>query len=255
MEHLIACRIQSYGPHRERGWSHLPEIGLRHVEVKVPADAAEADVLRQRLDNHGLTASSFQGEIPIAEADVAERVRPQLATCAAFGTRYLFVSVKAGEVDPETVHQRLRAVGDVADEHDVTVVMETHPDLMTNGDVARQHMEAIDHPRIRVNFDTANILFYNQGLTPESELEKVIDYVAAVHLKDSTGAYQTFDFPALGRGIVDLPRIFGMLDERGFTGPYTMELEGTAGVEFDEPTQLQYVADSVQHLRDIGALR
>ena len=34
---------------------------------------------------------------------------------------------------------------------------------------------------------------------------------------------------------------------------FTIELEGTRGVERDEAGQLQYVADSVAYLRQIGA--
>jgi sugar phosphate isomerase/epimerase len=84
------------------------------------------------------------------------------------------------------------------------------------------------------------------------ELEKLADYVAAVHLKDTNGGYKAWHFPSLGSGVVDFPEIFRRMDARGFTGPYTMELEGVQGVELDEAGQLQYVADSVAYLQSIG---
>ena len=45
-----------------------------------------------------------------------------------------------------------------------------------------------------------------------------------------------------------------MLGQRGFAGPYTMELEGVDGQPADEAGRLRYVADSVAYLRSIGAM-
>ena len=42
--------------------------------------------------------------------------------------------------------------------------METHPDLITNGQVARQTMTSINHPGVRVNFDTANVYGRHLGV-------------------------------------------------------------------------------------------
>lgn len=252
MPNLIACRVASYGEFAERAWTHLPEIGIRHVEIDVPADDA-VDAVRRRLADHGLAASSLGGRCSIEAADAVEVMKPQLATCAALGARICFLSVHAGEADRAEVYGRLHALGAAAAAQNVTVALETHPDLMSSGDVARQTMAAVDHPNVRVNFDTANIYYYNENVTAPTELAKVLDHVGAVHLKDSRGRPHTWDFPALGAGIVDFPEVFRMLDDHGFDGPCTMELEGSEGITFDEAGRLQYVADSVAYLRRIGA--
>lgn len=253
MSHLIACRVASYGNYQDRAWSHLPEIGIRNVEIPVPA-ADELDGVKTRLSDHGLTATSLQARCDIGQADAADVMRAQLETCAAMNVKFCFVSIKAGETDRSLVWDRLRAIGDDAEPLDVTVVMETHPDLVTNGDEGAETMRAIDHPRVRINFDTGNIYFYNQNRTAVDELRKVIGFVDAVHLKDSGGTYQEWNFPTLGTGVVDLPGVFRLLDQRGFTGPCTMELEGTRGKDRNEAEQLAYIADSVSYLREIGAL-
>jgi len=252
MPNVIACRIASYGKYQDRAWSHLPEIGVRNVEMPVPP-LDQRDAARRRLADHGLTATSLQSLCDISQADAVETMRPQLEACAEFGARVCFVSIKAGDTDRALVWDRLRAIGDVAQTLGVVVAMETHPDLITNGDVARETMTAIDHPHVRVNFDTGNIYFYNEGRTAVGELDKIIDCVAAVHLKDSGGGYQEWNFPTLGTGAVDFPAIFKRLADHGFTGPCTMELEGTKGTDRDEPAQLAYIADSVAYLRSIGA--
>jgi len=252
MAHTIACRILSYGQYQDRGWSHLPEIGVENVEIPVPAPDERA-AMKRKLADHGLKATSLQALCDITKPDAVEVMKPQLATCVDFDAQYCFLSAKPGDTDRSLIWERLRGMGDVAAGLGVTIVIETHPPLLTNGDLGRQTMEAIDHPYVRINFDTANIYFYNENRTAVGELAKVIDYVASVHLKDTPGGYQEWNFPVLGTGVVDFPEIFKMLDGRGFAGPFTMELEGTQGVDFDEAGQLRYIADSVAYLRRIGA--
>lgn len=86
------------------------------------------------------------------------------------------------------------------------------------------------------------------------ELLKVIDHVAAIHLKDTNGNFKDHDFPALGKGVVDFPAVFKALDAKGFAGPYTMELEGAAMANFTEQQYLDHVAESAAYLRSIGAM-
>lgn len=253
MNNTIACRLASYGPHQDRAWSHLPSIGIKHVEIPVPLPE-DLDAVRQRLAGHGLQATSLQGQCQIAKADIVDDMRMQFYACSELGATILFLSVKAGDTPRQDVWDRLRGIGDLAATEGVTVVIETHPDLITNGDVGRATMEAVAHPNIGINFDTANIYYYNQNMDAVSELRKVIEYVKAVHLKDTNGQYQTWHFPALGAGIVDFPEVFRLLDARGFSGPFTMELEGIKGVEMDEAGYVKMVEDSVHYLRHMGAM-
>jgi len=253
MANLIACRILSYGQYQDRAWTHLPEIGIRNVEMPIPP-AEQRTEIRKKLADNGLTVTSMQSLCDVTLPEAVEIMRPQLEVCVEFGVRYCFLSAKAKDTDRKVIYDRLRAIGEAARSLGVTVVLETHPDLVTNGDVGRQTMQAVDHPNIRINFDTANVYFYNRGITAVGELAKLIDYVATVHLKDSTGKFEEWVFPTLGAGVVDFPEVFRMLNARGFAGPCTMELEGTKGVDFDEAGQLKYIADSATYLRGIGAL-
>ncbi len=253
MASLVACRILSYGKYQDRAWTHLPTIGIRNIELPIPPVERWPEV-RKRIADNGLRVTVLQSLCDVTLPDAVEIMRPQLDACVEFGARYCFLSAKAKDTDRSVIYNRLGRIGDAARSLGVTVVLETHPDLATNGDVARRTMQAVDHPNIRINFDTANVYFYNRDVTAVGELAKVIDYVASVHLKESTGKFEEWVFPVLGTGVVDFPEVFRMLNARGFDGPCTMELEGTKGVDFDEAGQLKYIADSAAYLRRIGAL-
>jgi L-ribulose-5-phosphate 3-epimerase len=253
MASIVSCRLQSYGKHIDLAWGHLPTLGIRHVEMPIPAFGEVVDT-RKRLESHGLSVASFQGSCPIADPGVVSLLAAQCEVCKAFGSHRLFVSVKAGDLDKEIVYDRLRAAGDEAARSDVFIMLETHPDLVTNGDVGARTMAGVNHPNVRINFDTANIYYYNQATDAVSELRKILPFVEGVHLKDTDGGYQKFHFPALGTGVVDFPAVIRLMTDRGYDGPFTMELEGTSGVEKTAEEQVAYVAESAGYLRKIGLL-
>jgi sugar phosphate isomerase/epimerase len=250
---LIACRISSYGPYVALAYEHLAGLGIRFVEIPLPAPG-ELDAVRAALQQHGLSASSIHGECDLARADVAEQVAAQMPTFAALGTRTMFVSVKAGDTPLATAFGRLHEAGEVAGRHGVTIVLETHPDLLTRADVALETMRAVDHPYVRINYDTANIYFYNRDVDGVEELRRVVPYVGAVHLKDTDGGYQHWHFPALGRGIVRFSEVFRILDQAGFSGPCTIEIEGVEGETRTERLVCDRIAASVGYLRGLGRL-
>ena len=252
MPNLIACRLTAYGRHSAAAWSHLPSIGIRHVEMHVPP-LTEQEAVLKRLSDCGLQASSLQARCDLAGPGAVEAMRPQLEACARFGAKICLVAVSAGATPRDAVWERLRGIGQAAAEFGVAVAIETHPDLAENAAVARATVEAVGSPAVRINFDTANIYYYNDGLTEMGELRKIPDIVAAVHLKDSSGRREDPLYPPLGTGVVDFPGVFQFLNGRGFTGPFTMELEGQSRPDRTEAAQLRYIEEAVAYLRGIRA--
>ncbi len=248
---LLACRTASYGKFSESAFGHLPTIGVQHVEINAPAPD-EVDQVKARLERHGLSASSLQCPVEIEAVDVDERLTPSLEAAKALGSGTLFVSVQSGDLDRKVVYERLHRVGVKAAEYGITVGMETHPDLISSAAVALETMRGVDHPNVRVNYDTANIHYYNRDVDHVEEMEKVIDYIGSMHLKDTDGRYKTWCFPAFGEGIVDFKAVFDRLNAHGFYGPFTMEIEGVEGESLNEEETCRRVADSVAHLRSAG---
>ena len=246
----LAVRMTCYGRFPNAGWEHLKTLGVRHVFLPAPAPN-EVQALRERLARHGLTALVLGGRLDLAKDPECRELEPQLAACAALGVKHLFLSPRHEGVAYEEACRRLRAGGERARRHGVTLVLETHPDLGTNADVQRETMRRVDHPNVRINFDTGNITYYNRGADAVAELKKVADFVATVELKEHDGKFHSWFFPALGRGKVDFPALFQVLREHHFTGPLTLELEGVEGVTLDEAAAKKEVADSVDYLRPL----
>lgn len=247
----LACRLASYGTFQDTAWTHLPSLGVRHVFVSLP-EREGVEALQARLKAHGLSALVCRGDGDLASAGLADRMDRQLALCAELGAKYLFLSPKHAGLPREETYDRLRAAGRIAANHGVTIVLETHPDLGTNAAVQRETMEGVGHPNVRVNFDTGNITYYNEGADVLAELEQIAPYVATVELKDHDGKPESWYFPALGKGSTDLPGVLRVLRAHGFRGPVTIEVEGIRGQEWDERQTLEAVAASVSYLRGLG---
>ena len=253
MENIIACNLGSYRQFGADAYIHLAEIGLTNVEIGVPS-AESINEVQSKLNAHGLTATSLLGRCDIQSEAVVSDFQPTLEIADKMGVKVIFVSVHAGDADRNAVYDRLRAIGENAAPAGIKVCLETHPDLIHNGDIALETMQAVNHPNICVNFDTGNVYYYNHNVTAVGEVEKVISHVGAVHLKDTNGGYRTWHFPALGEGVVDFKAVFQTLNDAGFYGPFTMELEGIEGETVDEAGVKARVADSLQHLKDIEVL-
>ena len=111
-----------------------------------------------------------------------------------WGRRLSLLASTRGEAGRNVVYDRLRAIGENAAPFGIKVCLETHPDMAHNGDIALETMKAVDHPNIRINFDTGNVYYYNHDVTAIKEVQKIIEYVGAVHLKDTNGGYRTWNF-------------------------------------------------------------
>ena len=136
----------------------------------------------------------------------------------------------------------------------MTLALETHKGPTQNAEAMLALMSEVDHPHVRLNFDTGNIAYYNKGTDPCDELDKVKHLVRNVHLKDNRGGFEDWYFPAVGDGgAVDFARVREILDGVGFAGPYTIEIEGIGGEP--EPGlegRQERVSRSVAHLRACG---
>ena len=241
MKNVLSSRTGSY--------EVLQRLGVEGVEIGPPAPE-KADELKAELSKYGLSALSVSGGINVVDEDGIEKFDTLLNGAVNMGAKIIFVSAKASDDIPrEVTYERLRKIGDKAAAHGITVCIETHPILCHNGDVALETMEGTNHDNIRLNFDTANIYYYNENVDAVEELKKVAKYVGSVHIKDTDGALKSFVFPPLGEGIVDFPEVFRILNELGFHGPFTFELESTK-----KELMAEALEKSVNYLRRTGCI-
>jgi sugar phosphate isomerase/epimerase len=270
----LAIRLMNYGKFQDDAWTHLPSLDTHYIFMSVPMPD-DVDAVAKLLAEHHLRPLVFRGYtnpgrpsaieggffrdgergMDLGEPSSVDALASRLAVCERMGVKYMFLAPKHTGLSKEAACDKLRRVGEIAKTHGVTVVLETHPDLGVNAAEHLETMQRINHPNVRVNFDTGNITFYNQGTDAVTELKKIIDYVATVELKDHTGQYKVWNFPVLGRGVVNFPAILKILEEHHFCGPITIEVEGVKGVAMDETQTKRYIAESIKYVQSLGSFQ
>ena len=277
MERILSCFSNSYGASgvwtaveriREAGIEHL-ELALRGHDfggLVIPESAVVTekadDATAQRFCEHIALNGVMVSGCNVGGADIRTREGVELTQRRIeFAGKWFGVAVMvsgagqpADEAERRVVIDHLRRIGDTAGEMGITVALETHKGPTQNADAMLTLMDELDHPRLRLNFDTGNIAYYNKGVDPADELEKVKHLVRNVHLKDNRGGFEDWYFPAVGDGgSVDFTRVRDLLDGVAFAGPYTIEIEGIGGEP--EPGlegRQDRIARSVAHLRACG---
>lgn len=279
MKRVVSCFTNCYG---EAGVnaavSHIREAGIDSLELALrghnlgglvipesavitPSSSPESvAAFLALLSEHDVKISGCNvGGADIRTDEGVELTKRRISFAAEhFGVKVVVSGAGQPASDEERTLTRanLRKIGDHAGSLGITVALETHKGPTQNARAMLELMEDLDHPQIRLNFDTGNILYYNDGADVIAELEAVKHLVRNVHLKDSRGGFEDWYFPAIGDGgAIDFRAVREVLDGVGFAGPYTIEIEGILGEP--EPGldgRRERVTRSVAHLRACGYL-
>ena len=254
MSTIISCRTGVFGG-VETALEYLPKAGIFHAEAPLPADN-DYSGLAELAARNGVNIASVSAQLNVGSEEGLRTFRDVVDGLQSIRVPRAFVSAKTGEDQPRSaVIERLSQLAEYAYERNVTICMETHPPLGTNGAIARRTLEDVGHPGMRFNFDTANIYYYNEGTDTITELKKVSEYVGSVHLKDTDGGFKSPHFPPLGQGVVDFASVFEILTGEGFSGPYTLEVEGANVQGLDTQGRMQFLRDCMSFLRALEVVR
>ena len=277
MPRIVACYSNSFGPPGVRAAvAGIADVGLRHVELALrghdfgglvipesavvtkATDPATTLAFLDQLRSSGVEVSGCNvgGADLRTEEGFSTTVGRLLFARGCFGAEVAVTGAgqPADASERRAVVDNLRYLGDLAGEIGIDLAIETHRGPTQDAGAMLALMADVDHPRVRLNFDTGNIAYYNEGADPVAELDRVKHLVRSVHLKDNRGGFEDWYFPALGDGgAVDFLRVREILDGVGFLGPYTIEIEGIGGEPEPGPEVRQdRVARSVAHLRALG---
>lgn len=277
MSRILSCFSNSYGPLgvwvaaenlRATGLTHL-ELALRGhnfgglviPEEVVVTEKADDDTARRFVDHlaaHEVAVSGCNvgGANLLTEEGVTITCNRVRFSARWFGVKICVTGAGQPKNDEEwqIIRGNLRTIGQTAADCGITLALETHKGPTQNAEAMLRTIESVDHPAVRLNFDTGNIAYYNDGVTPMDELRKVAPLVVNVHAKDNRGRLEDWFFPALGEGgAVDFVAIREILDAHNYTGAYTVELEGIGGEPEPGLEERQNrLSKSCEHLKKCG---
>ena len=268
MSRIIAMNSNTYhGYSLEEAIRGIADAGFRYIELTatkgwtehVYPDQPMRRLLRVQdmLKDAGLTPFAMSGHTNLTDPERMRDFRDNIRLAGFFGCRYIVSSV--GEAHLKDRHsagadETARCIAGYIPEleaRDMILVLETHGKDHGTGKALADIVGRIGSERVKINYDTANVIFYGR-VDPVQDLAACVNDVAYLHIKDKAGPDDVWDFPAPGTGRVDFDGIFDVLRRSGNDSPFSVEIEftpeGPGGLEQVN----QAVRDSASFFRDKG---
>jgi inosose dehydratase len=237
--HYIECGLID-GASWIHGLGYQPHVALYEDPV----------LLARKMADHGVRFSQVDAAYPLSGEDGPIRGVPyvlksipwaHLAGAPAVATTDgLHKPEGLEDADAMGLMQRsYRQILRVAEAHEITVTIEVHGYFTTDPDRMAEMLAFVDSPRLRMNLDTGNTFIAGQD--PVAFLERFVDKVAHVHVKDVSESLaaaargeQTgiaVSACAIGDGVNadNIRRCLEILRDAGFDGTLSMECEGQGG--------------------------
>jgi sugar phosphate isomerase/epimerase len=207
-------------------------------------------LLRKKMDGYGVRFSQLDAAFPLTLPEgatlgveyVVHTVRwAKLAGCPRVDTTDDRIRPE-GATDREVFGHLRRVYGQilrVAEAHDITINVEPHGYYTTKPEFMAELLSLWDSPRLRLNMDTGNT--YIAGQDPASFLERFLDKVDHVHIKDVSPSLASaargeltgiaVSHCAVGDGVNagNIRRCVEILQTAGYEGVLSIECEGQGG--------------------------
>lgn len=206
--------------------------------------------IRNLISSLGLDVPAISGHCSLMDEERLEDFKNNIALGSFFGASIIVSSVGEAhlkgckETGDDVLIHNLESIIPVLEKYDMALSLETHGE---HGSATRIKMitDRLNNPRVGICYDTANAVFYGNVQGTE-DLEKAIDSVSYLHIKDKRGRRDEWNFPALGCGYIDFPSLFAVLDVHDNPSPLSIEIEFTS----EGSSSIEEVNEALKTSRD-----
>ena len=268
MKRIIAVNSNCYhGFDLDEAIEGISAAGFHYIELTATKGWTEhvfptmsfeyLDTVRDKLKDAGLIPFAMSGHCNLMDPERIPDFIKNIRLAEFFGCNYIVSSIGEAHLqdrasaDDATLIRTLMGLEPELKQRGLILVLETHGKEHGSGERIAPIIKEIQSDNVRINYDTANVIFYG-NTDPCEDLERCVGEVGYVHLKDKAGANDSWNFPAPGKGNIDFPRIFETLERTQNDCPFSVEIEFTEKGPKDVGEVHQAVKDSAAYLSDHG---
>lgn len=216
----------------------------------------ELSKVKDELKNNSLIPFSMSGHCNLMDRERLQDFILNIKLAAFFGCRYIISSIgeahlkDKAEVSDYEVAKHIMGIVPYLEEYNLMLCIENHG-KHASGKQLKAIVDMVNSPRVMINYDTANAIFYG-NVDLEEDIESCIDRIGHIHLKDKAGAYNEWNFPALGKGKIDFKMIIEKLEKAKNNCPLSIEIEFTRDGSKNLDEVNRAVKDSYEYLKHLG---
>lgn len=273
MKNRVGVSTNTYhGFNLDQALEGVSKAGFKYVEltgvagwtehVRSEMDLGELDNVKALLRKYDLEVIALSGHCNLMDPGQLDNFKQNIKLAGKLGCEFIVSST--GEAHNSTNHdtqdeqlvENLNKLLPLCRESGVKLVLEIHGEHSTGAQL-KKIVEMVGSEDLRINYDTANVVFYGKSL-PDKDIVDCVEYVDYVHLKDKGGAPDEWNFPALGKGWLKLEETLRYLDSQNYSGPLSVEIEFTQDFTMNEkkPGDLEIVNEAVKesftYLKKLG---
>ena len=267
MKSIVAVNSNSYhGFSLKEAIQGISEAGFHYIELTATKGWTEhvfptmsfSELLdvKESLQKANLIPIAMSGHTNLMDKDRIPDFIKNIHLAAFFECTYIVTSIGEAHLKDnavatnKTAAENIRELLPLLKNLNLILVLENHGDHAT-GKIIKDIVNMVGSPRVRINYDTANVIHY-AGISPFEDMPGCMDKIGFVHLKDKIGGLQEWNFPALGKGEIDIAGVLSLLDDANNNSPLSIEIEFTSAGPKDLEEVNQAVRDSYAFLHNLG---
>jgi L-ribulose-5-phosphate 3-epimerase len=236
----IAVNTVTYLPYSlDEALQGIRAAGFRNVEIaSIPGvcqhiplemDDTATDTLKRKLAGLDLQLCSLSSHTDLTSKKGAGLAMQAINLASRLEVRIVNTAVggPSNENEDESLFlENIPEIADFARQNCVVLALEIHGTLTATGRKSIDLVRKVNHPNVKINYDTGNSLYF-ADTSPYEDLMEALPEVAHIHLKDKIGGKGVWNFPPIGTGEINFRRILDSLSAANFSGPISVEIEFT----------------------------
>ncbi|MGD1816033.1 MAG: sugar phosphate isomerase/epimerase family protein [Pleomorphochaeta sp.] len=212
--------------------------------------------IKALIEELGLTVIGFSGHTSLMDQNRLKDFILNMELANFFNAKYIVSSIGEAHIKNDNTSsnnqliENLKYLIPYLKKYNLELALETHGTEFADGESLNKIVNAVNSDLIKINLDTANVLFYGNKL-PEDDLLTCVDNVSYMHIKDKGGKTNEWNFPAIGKGYINFEKIFDILNKKSNNCPLSIEIEFTEKGVSDITEVYQALKDSYETLEKL----
>jgi len=246
----------------------LAKIGASHVELGFTRGFTEglteahftkesAKRINGLLYDLGLSSVALSAHIDLTTDDAVDEFKRRIEFGKRLGVRV--INTKVGGVGGRIQFEKnIGLLADYAKSMNIVIGLENPAEgtdqIITCGKTGAEVVKTIDSDFVKLNYDFGNAYTYSKGkVNPALDYKKALPHACYLHLKDMRKIDNGWEFPQIGQGVIDYPKIFKELNEGKGVLPMSIEqifiyhaAKDFTVYRLKQPYPLSYINESIK---------